>query len=262
MPSPWPASTLADLARTRLRIENGQVVAIEADDDHLPVIFNWRQNPTRFAVRSPWPDDTPEGPWTGLPMDSAEEWVAEWGGFLSEELSNGLVRWGLRTPRDGYVELNHPPPAEPSGFSVTDLPPGLGAGIRLTLQGLDIAAGRRASWNGHLLAWLRAVEHTTDARTLGHAVVTREPDHPHTARLTALGTVPGAPAELAAHLVVRAQLEAADAGATHLVTALPGPIPHFPTTPGDRTLPTDHLPTDPSPAPDPSPAAYPGPPPR
>lgn len=76
----------------------------EVVDGLLQLTFTWRRLPYRFAVRLAL-EDLSEGPWTGLPTLSAEEWVYELSGRLAEELDTGGVAWLPRLERDGLVEL-------------------------------------------------------------------------------------------------------------------------------------------------------------
>jgi hypothetical protein len=76
----------------------------EVVDGLLQLTFTWRRLPYRFAVRLAL-EDLSEGPWTGLPARSAEEWVYELSGRLAEEFDTGGVAWLPRLERDGLVEL-------------------------------------------------------------------------------------------------------------------------------------------------------------
>jgi hypothetical protein len=258
----WPVTTIIEAARATL-LRGGAVTRgfrgldVRVDDDHLVIHFLWRQNATRFAIRLPLPEDPPQSPWTGEPVDSGQQWVSDVAGLLMEELDTGFVRRARRIVREGHTELVYPAPGDltPSPFYLSSVPvemePGLeppavagtllvegtaldvklrpafgvwrrAAGVWLRAAGLDTAPARRAIRERRLIAWDQAVRNAEPFTVLGHAVVSETADR-LVARLDHVELTARAPRTVVAALAEAAVHHAADAGATTVITTVTDP---------------------------------------
>lgn len=124
----WARTTVERVVRTTLSrpgaITDGvSGVDVRDLDDELLVVFRWMRDPNPFGIRFPYPDAY-VSPWTGLPVESVEEWAAELAFLLMEELDTGLVRRAPRTVRDGFVELgtDDAPDVAPAGYFIGEVP--------------------------------------------------------------------------------------------------------------------------------------------
>lgn len=221
------------------------------DNSDLLVVVSYARDPLSYAIRWQLPDptaDQPAGPWTGTAVSSAEEWAWEAAGWLQEEFSTGFVRRAGRTASDVGVELSRRPGKALGRLQLRAASPADDQAIRRAR--LDPAAAQRARADDRLITWLcvedgsaahrvgrahrssrRATHHSPDAspvartfvaaesvRLLGQVVVSWESGGPDVARVDMLETVADAPAQVGQILAGHAVHEAAEAGATTVVT--------------------------------------------
>ncbi|GGS82977.1 hypothetical protein GCM10010156_47040 [Planobispora rosea] len=258
----WSRQEILSALRKRLLCEGAVTdgysgADVIADSDTMLVIFRWKRDPNMYAVEVGFPEE-PESPWTGLPVTSADEWAAEVGSRLAEELGTGLVCRGRRTIRGGYVVLDayDAPDVSPAGFFVGPVPldndiallrgPGrrtirtwiaalrsgfprlyAAAGSHLAEAGMDVTVPRQLIIEGRLACWVQAYADNAHGEPfVGHAVASWE-DGQHTiARLDLVHIQPDVPSEVCGALVRLALCEVAEAGALHVVTAIHIPELH------------------------------------
>ena len=244
----------------------------------LRLRFRWHSDSRIYVRLLPvGPEDLPTGRLTsepGLP----EIWANEVRLRLIEELRTGFVREAARRPesdgivlvarvngdgsrRNVYYTTDVPlfrpvrgwlrkprPPTRPSRGSFVMLGGGEQdardwefdplAGSWLADAGFDVRAPRQLIADGRLLSWKQLREDTARALPAGHAAAGWHPEQAGSARLEALGTLPGVPDDAARRLVASVCHDAADAGAAEIVTDLAGPAidgAGFTPAPGGRT---------------------------
>ncbi|GAA2466066.1 hypothetical protein Ahu01nite_005940 [Winogradskya humida] len=188
---------------------------VVSDGSHLVITFRWKSNPTSFGVRIPLPEDPPESPWTGLPIDSLDEFVSDLVGLLGEELGTGIVYRAERVPRDGYVELVHPVPWQPdrSEFYLKPVDP-----REVPWSWAELKGRLRSRADGLLISWTCAVTNDEHTRFLGQARLSWDASRPLVARLGAVEVEDGVPSAVLTALARGAVHDAADAGASLVVT--------------------------------------------
>ncbi|GIF00620.1 hypothetical protein [Paractinoplanes rishiriensis] len=220
--APWPPAEVTRTARDRL-LPAGAVWAgfhtedVTAHSDALLVLFRWRDNPSRFGIRFRFPGDAPVSEWTGLPVDSCQAWADDLAGLLTEEVLTGFVARARRRPRDDFIELLWPQRTASLAFYLTAVEHGAGWPEQLAHPA---APARRAHGPGRLIGWFQAVTDDERSAYLGQAVVTWEPAASRTARLDLVRVVADAPADVFPELARRAIDEAANHGATRVITDL------------------------------------------
>ncbi|MFD0890403.1 hypothetical protein ACFQ08_38165, partial [Streptosporangium algeriense] len=170
------------LLRVRTLTDGAFVVDVVAEPYGMLVIFRWRKDPNTYAVEIAFPTG-PRNSVIGERMTSPDEWAADAGFRLAEELVTGLVRRGRRTVRGGYVVLDarDAPDLWPAGFHVGEVPlvslrsrwrheggvrfarrrtvvpvTGSEAGSWLAEAGMDVAVPRRLVAEDRLVCWLQA----------------------------------------------------------------------------------------------------------
>ncbi|MFC3985828.1 hypothetical protein [Streptosporangium jomthongense] len=235
------------LLRVRALTEGAFVVDVVAEPYGMLVVFRWRKDPNTYAVEVAFPTE-PRNSVIGEPMTSPDEWAADVGYRLAEELATGLVRRGRRTVRDGYVVLGvrDAPDPWPAGFYVSDVPLiSLRRGFRLTRRrtvvpvaaseagswlaeaGMDVTVPRRLVAENRLVCWLQAyADNERGEPFVGQAVASWEDAPRTTARLELAHVQPGVPPQVRAALVRVVIHEAAEVGALRVVTALDVPELH------------------------------------
>ncbi|QYC45537.1 hypothetical protein Nocox_39970 [Nonomuraea coxensis DSM 45129] len=233
MTAAWPRTEVVETVK-RLLLRPGVVtegftgVGVVAEAGRLLVVFRWRRDPNTYAIELDFPT-APESPWTGLTVDSAEEWAADVASLLMEELLTGLVVRGRRTVREGHVLLDRRAPEAvwPAGYHVGEVHLGddpLDAGFWLADAGMDVSVPRRLIAGARLVCWLQAyVDNDRGEPYVGHAAASWEDDGRTTARLDVAYVRPGVPPELRTALARLAVHEAAAAGAVSVVTTLDDP---------------------------------------
>jgi hypothetical protein len=234
MSVPWSREETLTAARERLLRAGGVTdgfgpLDVQIADDFLAVRFRWWQDPNRFVVRLRLPD-TAESPWTGCPVDSAEEWAADLAGALMEELDTGFVRRARRTPQGDEVELAWEEDRElPDilGYYISGVPFEFGPdpGRHLASAGFDISLPRRAIEEGRLISWLEAYVDNAQGRPyVGQAVVVGDRVSADAAVLDVLETVAGIPEDVSSILALNAVHGAAEAGYLVVTTRLADPV--------------------------------------
>jgi hypothetical protein len=234
MSVPWPQDETLTAARERL-LRPGAVtdgfgpLDVQIAGDFLAVRFHWRRDPNCFVVRLRLPE-TAESPWTGCPVDSAEEWVADLAGALMEELDTGFVRRARRTRHGDEVELAWADEQElprQQAYYVSGVPVGFGPepGRHLASAGLDVSGPRQAFAQRRLISWLQAYVNNAQGRPyVGQAVVVGDPESADAAVLDVLETVAGTPEDVSYLLAVDAVHDAAEAGYLVVRTWLADPV--------------------------------------
>jgi hypothetical protein len=145
--------------------------SVDIEQDHLVIGFRWRRHPRQFQVRLPL-GDLRNGPWTGVPTGTAEEWVHEVSGLLMEELDTGATHWAVRYECNGRIELglDAGPPSR-SRYYVSDR--SISGASCLSDQGLDVRAAVAAEASGSLRAWLQMyVDSAQGGPVVAHVVLT------------------------------------------------------------------------------------------
>ncbi len=200
-------------------------VAVDRDGEELVVRFRWRRLPPVFQVRLGL-DGLDEGPWTGVPVETSQQWAQEVAGRLMEECDTGGVAWWQRRARDGDLELlwleprvNAVPRDRQPAYYVSTW--SMDAADFVSEHGLDAQPVVAAAAQGRLLAWWCA--YVNDSRGLSYVaqlVVTREGPG---ARLQHLEAAPDVPDSLVAELAYVACFDAACDGVDRVATDLDHP---------------------------------------
>ncbi|MEU4509021.1 hypothetical protein AB0G05_05955 [Nonomuraea wenchangensis] len=247
MTTEWSRQEVLEAVRTRLPragavLDGCSAVDVLAEPDGMLVIFRWRRDPNTYAVKVEFPVASGRpwdgGSYTGLPVNSPDEWAADFASRLALELDTGLVRRSRRTMRDDYVLLDahDAPDVRPAGFFVGPVPrddvgvfrPAYSeAGARLAGAGMDVTVPRRLIVEARLACWLQA--HVDNARgepLVGQAAASWEDERRTIARLDLVHIQPGVPAEVRDALVRLVVCEVAEAGALRVVTAGDDPELH------------------------------------
>jgi len=187
----------------------------------LLVRFRWRRNPHPYVFPVPL-EDLAVSPWTGEPVRSAGKWAADLGGLLEEELLTGYVASASRALVDGRIELREPMWPWQRQFDVMEVGSAMSAEA-LAHAGFDLALPRRLRAEETLLSW-DALSHSNKRSFgwVGNAATCWQ--DASTARLVHLETAPDLPAGAILDLVRAAVCEAADRGATVVLSDLP--VPH------------------------------------
>lgn len=237
------------LLRVGALTDGAFVVDVVAEPYGMLVVFRWKKDPNTYAVEIGFPAGRVTSV-IGEPMNSPDEWAADVGFRLAEDLATGLVRRGRRTVRGGYVVLDArgAPDIGPEGFQIDSVP--LVAletrwkrerGIRFTRRltvvpvavseagswlaeaGMDVTVPRRLVAEDRLVCWSQAyVDNERGEPFVGQAVASWE-DTGHTVvRLELAHVQPGVPAEVRDALVRVVVHEAAEVGALRVVTDVPG----------------------------------------
>ncbi len=216
-------------------------VDVVAEPDAMVVLFRWRRDPNTYAVKVGYPAG-PKSPWTGLPVNSIDDWAADVECLLMEELDTGLVRRSRRMVRDGYVLLDthDAPDPWPAGYSISPVP--IGGDVELALRtppparvshlpgswlaeaGMDVTIPHQLIVEARLACWLQAyVDNARGEPFVGHAAASWQ-DQRHTiARLDVVHIQPGVPSTVREALARVAVHELAEAGALHVVTPIDHP---------------------------------------
>lgn len=198
---------------------DGMSVAVEGDD--LVVRFGWRRHPRQFQVRISL-SEPDRGPWTGVPTQTAAEWVSEVSGLLMEELDTGATHWAVRRERDGAIELDlEAGPPSRSAYYVSEA---RSAGARsLSEQGLDVEEAVAAAADGTLLVWMQMyVDNARGEPVIAQIVILRGSDE-RSARVAKLQTVADVPLPDITRLAHHALCAAAEAGAARMSSSLQHP---------------------------------------
>ena len=168
------------------------------------VVFTWRADPNRYAMRFGWDEDIPL--------------------VLMEELDAGAVSWAGIRQVAGRVELDASARRieTPEGFYVSAVPYDDGAASvsaqRLERSGLTVAGTVEAAAAGELVSWLEAyANNARGAPVVAHAV-TVEPLAIRVARIRHVEVKRRAPVELARVLLHHAVIDAAGEGAVRVVS--------------------------------------------
>jgi hypothetical protein len=250
----WTAEETAGAVRAALAGHHRWGAGVDVHDvpvagRDIQVLLSYARDPQRYAVCFALPDaaeSAPDGPWTGTPVESPQEWAAEVAGWLEEEFCTGFARRAGRLPRDGFIELTARPGGCPDGWCLYGVTSE--SDVRRE-SGWDMAAARRARAEGRLIAWLRA-DHESAARTvepppallrrlahtrfgfaftaawpirlLGHVAVAWEREATGVARVEAVETVEDAGPEAFRLLAGHGVHAAAEAGAHTVVGTHPG----------------------------------------
>lgn len=198
---------------------------VSHDGHDLVLVFRWRRDPNTYAMRFPLPGPESDGPWTGLPIGSPENWAHELSGMLMEELDTGIVRRARRSTDGDVVELDVDDAAGTSvpGYYLSRVPLGPDPGWWLAKHGLDITLPRRGHAEHRLVSWSQACTDTLSPEPAGHASVCWQPGTPGTASLDVLRILPGVPDALAIELARASVHNAADAGVRWVITTLEHP---------------------------------------
>lgn len=185
------------------------------------VWFRWRRNPHPYAFPVPL-DDLAVSPWTGEPVRSAREWSADLGGLLEEELLTGYVASASRALVDGRIELREPMWPWQRQFDVMEVGSEISTEA-LARAGCDLAVPLRLRADETLLGWdALSYSNTRYFGWVGNAATCWQ--DASTARLVHMDTVPDLPVGAILDLVRAAVCEAADRGATVVLSDLP--VPH------------------------------------
>lgn len=229
---PWPVADSVDCARAVL-LRDGAVtdgfrgLDVQTTGSELVVVFRWRLDPSTYAVRFGLPWHPPCSPWTAMPVDSTEQWADDLSGLLAEELNTGAARRARRTRHGEIVELDLADAPDRFGdeYYVSRVPTDGDPGRGLQDAGADLSWPRRELAAGRLLSWLQV--HVNNERAepvVGHAASAWAPGA-ETARLGALHVESGTPDRVAHALVHHAVHDAAEAGASRVITELTGAGP-------------------------------------
>lgn len=200
-------------------------VAVDRDGDELVARFRWRRLPPVFQVRLGL-EELDVGPWTGVPVETPQDWAYEVSGRLMEECDTGGVAWWQRCERDGDLELRWlalrvnalPQDRQPAYYVSTW---SLGAADFVGEHGLDAQPAVEAAAQDRLLAWWCV--YVNDPQGLPYVaqlVVTREGAG---ARLQHLEVAPDVPDSLVTELVYLACFDAACTGVDLIETDLDHP---------------------------------------
>ncbi|MBB4917887.1 hypothetical protein [Streptosporangium saharense] len=237
------------LLRVGALTDGACIVDVVAEPYGMLVVFRWKKDPNTYAVEIAFPAGRVASV-IGEPVTSPDEWAADVGYRLAEDLVTGLVRRGRRTVRDGYVVLDDrgAPDIGPEGFSVSEVPlvtleprwrreRGIRFTRRLTVvpvtlseagswlaeAGMDVTVPRRLVAEGRLVCWLQArADGEGEEPAVGQAVASWEDTRHAVVRLELIHVQPGIPEEMRAALVRVVVHEAAEVGALRVVTDVPG----------------------------------------
>ena len=108
----WPHDVVLDALRQELasyaRLRPFVLVDVRLAGDDLVVVFDWRQHPARFMVRTALPDA--DGPVDDLVADveGPTEWASEIALDFVEDTGTGAAFWWPRRASHGLVELIRP----------------------------------------------------------------------------------------------------------------------------------------------------------
>lgn len=233
MTEPWPQAITVAAARTELMragaITDGfHGVRVETERSELLVFFRWRSDPNTYCVRIELPVDPPTSPWTGEPVGSAEDWVSEVSGWLTEELQTGLVRRAGGRVVAGVVELDPDSQRWPAivGYQVS-ASTSLGrvhAVSALTAGGVGLMRTAHLLIRAGLIGWLIVyVDNAAGSPIVGQAAIGWVNSPAGLARLDLLDVETGVPVAVCRLLILYAVHEAAEAGAKHIVTDVRDP---------------------------------------
>lgn len=227
MTDPWPrASTLAavrsELSRPGAVAEGFHGLGVEPRGGDLLVVFRWRRDPNTYGVRLVLPASPAASPWTGLPVQSAQDWASDVAGLLMEQLLTALVRRAGRREVAGVVELDSD---RQRGWDVTDYyvstsrrTTAIGAVRVLAAAGIGPIRSARLLTGRTLIGWLAArLDDPTGSAVVGRAVLGWASGPAGRASLDVViaAATPAAVARMLAHHAVH---EAAEAGATEITT--------------------------------------------
>ncbi len=247
---PWPRAATLAAARSQL-LRAGAVadgfhgVRVDVQAEDLVVMFRWRLDPTTYGVRFTLPAVPADSPWTGVPVDSAEQWASDVDGWLMEELQTGLVRRAGRRRVAGLTELD---PAQQRGWDTTGYqvtPSGWSAPAQarraLTAAGVDRGRSDQLLTGGRLISWLHAyVDNAAGSPVVGRAVVGWVTGTAGGASIDLLTVDTDVPTSVGRMLAHHAVHEAAEAGATQVTSTSAHPwlldVGFRPTTDGTRQV--------------------------
>lgn len=193
--------------------------------EELLVTFRWWSDPNTYGVRFELPLVPADSPWTGVPVHSADQWASDVAGWLMEELQTGLVRRARLREVDGVVELD---PDQQRGWDITGwyvsmggwVTPARGA-LALAAAGIGPVRSAQLLAGGRLIRWLYAnVNNSTASPTVGQAAVGWVTSSVGPARLDLLTLDPAVPVSVGRMLAHHAVHDAAEAGATEVVSTL------------------------------------------
>jgi len=225
--SGWTSQDLVVAVREELadvecwRSEGIHPEGVAQRGQELLVWFRWRRNPHPYVFPVPL-EDLAVSPWTGEPVRSAQKWASDLGGLLEEELATGYVASASRALVDGRIELRGPMWPWQRHFHVMEVDSGISADA-LVRAGFDLGLPLRLRANKTLLGW-DALSYSNKRRFgwVGNAATCWQ--DASTAHLVHLDTAPDLPVGASLDLVRAVLCEAADRGATAVVSDLP--LPH------------------------------------
>ncbi|MER7130411.1 hypothetical protein [Streptosporangium saharense] len=237
------------LLRVGTLTDGACVVDVVAEPYGMLVVFRWMRDPNTYAVEIAFPAGRVTSV-IGEPVTSPDQWAADVGFRLAEDLATGLVRRGRRTVRGGYVVLDarDAPDVGPAGFQIglvplvtlrprwkrergvrfarrlTAVPVAVPeAGSWLAEAGMDVTVPRRLVAEGRLVCWSQAyVDDERGEPFVGQAVASWEDTRHTVVRLELAHVQPGVPERVRAALVRVVVHEAAEVGALRVVTDVPG----------------------------------------
>lgn len=224
-PSPWPsAETLAAVGRVVLApgaVTDGfQGIDVREEDGRLLTEFRWRMDPNAYVVAFAFPEDA-TSPWTGLPVDDAQEWAQEIAFLLMEELDTGLVARARRSQRGDAVELAvHDVPGDVLGpeFYLGEVLPE--NDWIVAEAGLNPAVPQQSRRDGRLISWLAVHPNTRRFHPLvAHGSVSWLPGQSGVASLDLLEAAPGEASHVVGGLAKTLVFLAAYAGASTVVAS-------------------------------------------
>lgn len=188
--------------------------------------FQWKQNPSRFAVTSELPRGEDD---LRAPADSPQAWASYTASEWQENLSTGWTRWGRGRRRNGVIQLVTRTPDPPNG----DYVPGCRLHLAPHPDGL-IRLPSNPDATGHTSTYPadQLISYTYEVRrgapslhsTPGPHAITVWTADPGVARLEMPGTQPGVPDYSIRRAALGAIHDAADAGAYKIVTTSTTPI--------------------------------------
>lgn len=236
MTDPWPRAETLLATRSEL-VSLGAVVdgfrgrGVELHDEGVRVLFRWWSDPNTYRVRFELPATPVDSPWTGMPVDSADEWASGVSGWLMEELQTGLVRRAGRRDVDGVVELD---PDEQRGWDITGWNVSMSAvttpvraALTLATAGVGPVRITQLVVGGRLISWLHAyVDNDTGSPVVGQAAVGWVTGRAGPAGLDMVALDADVPVSVGRALAHHAVHDAAEAGATEVTTTLGHPWLH------------------------------------
>ena len=189
--------------------------------------FQWKQNPSRFAVTSELPRSEDD---LRAPADSPQAWASVTAVEWWENLSTGWTRWGRGRRRNGVIQLGRQTLDPPNG----DYVPGGRLQLAPHPDGqIRVPSGPGSTVNTAAFPADRFISCTYEVRTPGvygsHSshgplVIIVWTADPGVAKLEMIGTQTGVPDYSTRRAALSAIHDAADAGAYKIVTTSTAPI--------------------------------------